>query len=335
MVHPHLRAHLGPVVGALVSVLDATAIVATALPSARRTVVDGVPLVDGTPLAATDLWRAEDGPAPATVADALTGLDHELVPLDVVRDPALLRAALAAAEQRGAAAVCDAETDADLDALVAAATVLRSPLLVGSAALVAAHARQLPSDPTRPAVTAASGEHVVVAVVGSAAPGITDQVARLADLGLPVLTLDPHQLLESPHRAAGLVAEALAGRGLVLALDQSAPVDRDSARRLSAALAAAAAPATARAGVLLVTGGETARAVLDSLGVRALTPASTHAAAVTSQTPDGLVVITRPGSHGASTSSLRDALAPFAAAAPPTDASHPDALQPDPSQPLH
>lgn len=315
-----LRGNLGSEVAALAAMLDGTAVIATALPSARRTVVDGVPLVEGTPLAATNLWGAEDGPAPATVGDVLTGLDHVIVPLGVVRDAALLRAALTAAETQGTAAVCDAETDADLDAVVAAATVLRSPLLVGSAALVAAAARQLPPDPVRNPPTTSSGDHVVVAVVGSAAPGITEQVARLAELGLPVLTLDPHQLLESPQGAAHRVAEAWAANGLVLALDQSVSVDRRSARRLSAALAAAAAPATGRATVLFATGGETARAVLDSLGVSTLTPDSTHAAAVTSHAPDGLVVITRPGSHGAFASSLHDALAPFATA-PQTDPS--------------
>ena len=33
-------------------------------------------------------------------------------------------------------------------------------------------------------------------VVGTAARRIAEQVRQLADLGLPVLTLDPHELLE-------------------------------------------------------------------------------------------------------------------------------------------
>ena len=51
--------------------------------------------------------------------------------------------------------------------------------------------------------------------------------------------------------------------------------------------------------------------MLDSLGVTARSRRVDQTTAVTSRTPDGLVVITRPGSHGASASSLRDALAPF------------------------
>lgn len=329
-----LRGNPAVEVGALVALLDATAVVATALPSARRTVVAGVPLVDGFPLAATHLWDAEHGSAPATLADALAGLDHVLVPLDVVRDPEEFRTALLAAEAAGAAALCDAETDADLDAVVAAAEVLRNPLLVGSAALVAADARTVQPDPARSDLAPTTGDHVVVAVVGSAAAGITQQVAALAELGLPVVTLDPRQLLESPQEATALVADALATTGLALTLDQSARVAPQSARRLATALATAAAPATGRATVLLATGGETARAVLDSLGVRTLTPLSSHAAAVTSRTPDGLVVVTRPGSHGASASALRDALAPFAThtSTPRTDTPQSDPSRTDPSR---
>jgi 4-hydroxythreonine-4-phosphate dehydrogenase len=318
-----LRGNLGPEVDALSSLLDATPVIATALPSAGRTVVGGVPLVDGRALAVTGLWDAETDRAPGTVADVLVALDHATIALDVVRDPSGLRAALAAAEARGVAAVCDAETDADLDAVVAAATVLRNPLRVGSAALVAADARQLTPDRAQPADVPArqtsSSDHVVVAVVGSAAPGVAEQVGRLADLGIRVLRLDPARLLASPQEAAREVARAIGPRGLVLALDQSATADLDPAvaRRLTAALAVAAAPATERATVLLVTGGETARAVLGTLGVRTLTPLSTHAAAVTSRTADGLVVITRAGSHGASATSLRDALAPFATTSRP------------------
>jgi hypothetical protein len=137
------------------------------------------------------------------------------------------------------------------------------------------------------------------------------QVRLLEDLGLPVLALDPTRLLESPQQAAGQVARLMGPRGLVLALEQTGTVDAVSARRLSAALATAAAPASARATVLLATGGETARAVLDSLGVRSLTPVSSHAAVITSSTRAGLVVMTRPGSHGASASSLRGAVAPY------------------------
>ena len=322
-----LRGNMLAEVGALAALLGATPVVATALPAAGRTVVDGQPLVAGRPLADTTLWDAEEGDAPVTVADVLAGLDPVTVPLSVVRDAPQLRAALADAERRGAAPVCDAETDTDLDAVVAASTVLRAPLLVGSAALVAAVARLLPADdaPVQPPVAPSSElgssserDQVVVAVVGSAAPTIDTQVAALADLGLPVLRLDPRELLTAPAKARARVAQLLSGQGLVVTLDQTTDVDPSAARRLSSALAFAAEPATSRATVLLATGGETAHAVLTSMGVDRLTPVATNDAVVRSHTPDHRVVLTRPGSHGSPTS-LVDALAPFLDAHTPTD----------------
>jgi 4-hydroxythreonine-4-phosphate dehydrogenase len=316
-----LRGNVLAEVRALASLLSATPVVATALPSAGRTVVDGQPLVHGRPLADTTLWDAEVGDAPGTVADVLAGLDPVTVPLSVVRDAPRLRAALVDAERRGAAPVCDAETDADLDAVVAASTVLDAPLLVGSAALVAAVARRLDADdaPAQPPIMASSEpQHVVVAVVGSAAPAVAAQVALLTELGLPVLSLDPDELLTAPARARTRVEQAFSGAGLVVAIDQTADVDPSAARRLSTALAVATQPATSRATVLLATGGETAHAVLTSIGVDRLIPVATSAEVVRSHTRDGLVVLTRPGSHG-STTSLLDALAPFLDAHPSTD----------------
>ena len=316
-----LRGNILAEVRALASLLSATPVVATALPAAGRTVVDGQPLVQGRPLADTTLWDAEEGDAPSSVADVLAGLHPVTVPLSVVRDAPRLRAALADAERRGAAPVCDAETDADLDAVVAASTVLDTPLLVGSAALVAAVARRLDPDdaPAQPSVVSSrEAEHVVVAVVGSAAPAIAAQVALLTDLGLPVLRLAPGELLSAPAQARARVEEALSGAGLVVAIDHTAEVDPSAARRLSTALAVASQPATSRATVLLATGGETAHAVLTSIGVDRLRPVATSAEVVRSHTPDGLVVLTRPGSHG-STTSLLDALAPFLDAHTSTD----------------
>jgi 4-hydroxythreonine-4-phosphate dehydrogenase len=158
----------------------------------------------------------------------------------------------------------------------------------------------------------------VVAVVGSAAPTIDIQVALLADLGLPVLRLDPRELIAAPSQARSRVERALTDVGLVVALDQTSEVDPSAARRQTSALAFAAEPATSRATVLLATGGETAHAVLTSIGVDRLTPVATNDAVVHSHTADGVVVLTRPGSHGSPTS-LLDALAPFLEAHTPTD----------------
>ena len=58
------------------------------------------------------------------------------------------------------------------------------------------------------------------------------------------------------------------------------------------------APAVPATAALVLTGGETARAVLDRLGVRSLRPVRADAGAVTALADDGRTVVTRPGSFG-------------------------------------
>jgi uncharacterized protein YgbK (DUF1537 family) len=82
------------------------------------------------------------------------------------------------------------------------------------------------------------------------------------------------------------------------------------------AVAATLAAITARIPAtpdLVLTGGQTARAVLDALGVHELAVIDEiHHGAVRSRTPDGRVVVTRPGSFGSPSSfvDILDALRP-------------------------
>lgn len=104
----------------------------------------------------------------------------------------------------------------------------------------------------------------------------------------------------------------------VLSIDGSAGLHPGGGRALSAALAALATAWPGRPDLVL-TGGETARATLDALGVRELEPVDEiHHGAVHSRTTDGRSVVTRPGSYGAEDSLLRiaTALRPHLAATP-------------------
>ncbi|WP_205704886.1 four-carbon acid sugar kinase family protein [Kineococcus indalonis] len=101
-----------------------TVVVAGALPALRRSVVDGVPLVDGTALARTDLWHLEPRPAPERVADLLAGAGPVLeVGLATVRSPGLARV-LARSTAGGSSVVADAESEDDLAAIAVAAVEL-------------------------------------------------------------------------------------------------------------------------------------------------------------------------------------------------------------------
>ncbi|QFY11126.1 hypothetical protein GBF35_35090 [Nonomuraea phyllanthi] len=278
----------GNVAATVAACLDAPVVLAPALPSAGRTVVGGVPYLQGVPLRETRAWRAESRPAPASVGEALGEVPWVHVPVGA--DPAAAAAA-------GTVAVCDAETDADLDAIVAA--VLRGSRrtrLVGAGGLAAALGRALGGGAASCEASPRNGRLLVV--VGTAEPGALDQVRLLVEHGARHLPV--HVELDTPASSAtaGQVREALAAGAVVLTARGPAvtgtlgPVVRD---------ALGDEPAD-----LVLTGGGTARRVLDALGVRELIPLDqVHYGAVHSRTPEGHSVVTRPGSFGAADSLLR------------------------------
>ncbi|MFD5829130.1 four-carbon acid sugar kinase family protein [Lentzea sp. NPDC060358] len=243
-----------------------------ALPVAGRTVVGGALRV------AEDGWRANCATSREVLPEALT------LGLDVVRGPALGDALAKAADTCGVV-VCDAETDADLDALACAAVHAPATLaLAGSGALAAALGRT--RTPSGHETTAPPPSEKVLVVVGSAEPVAAAQVARLT--GCTVHSLDVAALLAGPvwiPRLRGVTVLCVA------AADGIDPA-------VSAALARTVAAVPDWTDLVLV-GGETARRVLDALGVGELEPFDQiHHGAVRSRTRDGRVVVTRPGSFG-------------------------------------
>ncbi|MCS7478550.1 4-hydroxythreonine-4-phosphate dehydrogenase PdxA [Umezawaea endophytica] len=279
-VDSQLRGH----VAAAVRGAGGFAVVCPALPRLGRVVRGGVVHLDGVPLHETDAWRVEPVPPPRSIADLLALEPVRVIPLTEVRGPELV-ARLRAIRAEGAVAVCDAETDADLDLIAAAGTSIRA-VLVGSAGLAAALGREDHSFVEVPA----PGDGVLV-VVGSAAASA--QVEHLRAAGAHVVALNPTTLAPVLPHPADLV---------VLTIDAAAGIVPGAARTLVAALAdTAAAAARSSTSDLVLTGGETARAVLDRLGVTRLTvhgPLPGHHGAVLSTTPDGRRVVTRPGSFG-------------------------------------
>lgn len=217
----------------------ATALVAPAFPAQGRTMRDGEVFVRGVALKDTAFAR-----------DALS--------------PALTVPPGRAFEQSGVAVeVCDAQTDADLDAIVARLPRDdRAPLVVGSAGITSALARAMADGKT--SAQAATVQGPVLYVVGSRAQASREQVARLeadgafvlpAPNGVPGATLVPagvHTivLMAVPDTAghevgADAVARRLATHALALARDN-------------------------RAAALVATGGDTAIAVLRASGNAAL-----------------------------------------------------------------
>ncbi|MEU5644735.1 four-carbon acid sugar kinase family protein [Streptomyces milbemycinicus] len=316
-----LRGNVAAEVAALAAD-GASVVVAPALPAAGRTVRAGVVHLGTTPLHQSDAWRAEPVPSPHSVAAALGPARTALVPLTAVRGSRrTLLTALRAALAEGRVAVCDAETDADLDAIVEAALAdgpggpsgpgRPGTRLVGSGGLAAALGRQLaggePADETEPAApplatSVPAGPRPLLVVVGTAEPSAAEQIRRLADDGATVLRL-PLEALCADDPAAPIAPPPLHDDAVTVITPAPGPAPAAlSPRRLVHGLARTVAATLARhdgAVDLVLTGGETARRVLDALGVTELHPVGqVHHGAVHLRTPDGRSVVTRPGSFG-------------------------------------
>ena len=150
----------------------------------------------------------------------------------------------------------------------------------------------------------------VLVVVGSLAPLSRRQAAVLAATNeLAVVTVRPQGLLAGPgaqewREDQDLVVRALAdGRDVLTVLGAEERVQGEMASHLCSALAKILAPCRAAIAALVLTGGETARAVLRAFGVRFLVPMSEVEAGVPlalASTEDRqlLPVITKAGAFG-------------------------------------
>lgn len=311
-----LRGNVAGEVSALVG--SALVVLTPALPEQGRTVVDGVLLDNGLPLAQTRLWALESTPAPASVAAALPGLPITTIGLDVVRSAGLDRRL---AEAAGTIAVCDAQDSADLTAIVGAGLRADANVrFVGSSALARALGPHLTSAPS------AGPDHPTVPPLGGVLPhgGVLPQagvlyvlgtgseaaVAQAEILGAHTDTfrvpLGPRAIADLDAGTAGELGRRLAAqlrdRSVVVQVNGLAdPMVTGEAivaglARLVAATLATAADWPVR---LMLTGGQTARAVLDELGCRRLSLLrEIHPGAVLLTTETGWLVATRPGSHG-------------------------------------
>jgi uncharacterized protein YgbK (DUF1537 family) len=287
-----------------------TVVFAPALPRLNRVLRDGRPLVDGGPLADTAAWRLEPTAAPTSLSSVMP--DAQRVPLDSVRDESALRGVLQRARP-GTVLVCDAETEGDLDRIAGA--VLESGrddlAAAGSSALAAAAARGLgASAASELPAGAVAVDGPAAFIVGTAEPSARAQVAALRDSGARVVAIHPLSLLAGGPAGDSVaqVRTALRAPVSVVTVRQDAVVGASSAPELSRRFAevVAAALAGSTPGLLTLTGGETARAVLDALAVRRLTVRGTvNGGAALSIADSGTTVVTRPGSFGTDDDFLR------------------------------
>ena len=239
---------------------------APAFPGQGRSVRDARLIIGG---------KKRSGDLRALLAHAGLPATHiDLATVRSARPRGGLNAALRAALATGARAlVCDAESDADLDALARAGLALQPrPLFVGSAGLARAIARTFRR--TRPARRRRILPRPVITVVGSASPVSVRQASLLAR------------------------SRVLGRADLLVQLEwtrEPVAADKPVVRRLGRMLAACAPRAH-----YVLTGGETARAVLGARGIRALRLLGEVEPGVPiGVTRDGTLVCTKAGAFGA------------------------------------
>ncbi|MCV7424406.1 4-hydroxythreonine-4-phosphate dehydrogenase [Mycobacterium yunnanensis] len=283
-----LRGHVGPWAEVLAE--RGPVVVAAALPALGRTVRAGVLHVEGVPLHQTRAWHAELSSPPASFADLFA--DHPTV---TTSPTANLADSLRQAAAGGRIAVCDVATDADLDLVLAASRSIPGVQLMGTSALAAAVARTLPTGTD--GVAPRRESPLLLTVVGTAEPVAVQQVTELVRTGTRHLALDADDLLDG-LADPGDLARALEDGSVVLTVASAVRPDRTDA--VSVALARfVAAGQSRRRPDLMLTGGATARAVVDAIGLTTLHPVDqVHHGAVVSVASDGRTVVTRPGSFG-------------------------------------
>jgi len=290
------------------------ALVAPAHPDQERVTRGGVHLVRGVPVADAEPGRDPGAPVhesqlPALVAgQAGVEVAHVTLP-DLESGPAFLDRRIGGLIAEGYKAITfDAICRRDLERIADAASGRSAEvLLAGSAGLAAAlAARRSPGPLASTAAPPRCGSMLLVC--GSTARALRRQVARLAASGRCVaITWTPRSLAgEACREERASAVEAWAGSDAVL----QTPQDRlDAATCSPAAILAGLADlalamvARRRPDAVFLSGGDTARAVLEAAGATALrlrgeaSPGVAWGLAV-GGILDGLAVLTRSGAFG-------------------------------------
>ena len=282
-----LRGNVGPELKAAAATLGtgerpALIVASPAFPAVGRTMTDGVVLVDGVPL---------DDDCGGSLPRRLM---RDGIPSVAVEGPGRgLGLALVRAYADGTAAVVvDAESDDDLKAVLQASLQVDVPvLLVGSGGLARHY-----DDAIRGGSTTDHGALAgpALVVLGSHSPLARSQAEQLQASGVPLVVCD------SASAEAQLAAGLAEGGAALLMPDPDAPVDLARSQEVASLLAHVALPALAGVGTLVVTGGETARAVLMHAGVDQLVVCGELEPGVVWSTVPGraLSVVTKAGAFG-------------------------------------
>lgn len=267
------------------------AIVAPAFPATGRTTRGGTVHVNGVP----NTGGHFDGDVGRALAAG--GLTVEVIAPNSAGSPEELALRLRDVQQRGInAVVLDADVDDDLKRITAAADLLDFPAFLAGSGGLAGHIAGRGATRTREAP--ARQVDRTLTVVGSYSGLARQQTDALVAAGAEHITLD-HASLDDAA-VPRLVAEAMTRTDVVLTPDPMGVVDKSQALVVAEALARATAAGVGHCDALLLTGGETATAVLTALGVGAFTVlGEVEPGVVLSLLPEPLpLLVTKAGAFG-------------------------------------
>ncbi len=263
--------------------LAGLAIVAPAFPATGRTLLGGRVFVNGQPLETTDTWKLENADRPADVEAMLVaaGLSTSKLDLDTLRgdEKALTRHIAEVARSGTQALIVDAQTEDDLLTLARLTASMDQPLFwIGSGGL----AREIASLPdfcearftaVEPAALEKSQAPILI-LVGSLSGVCERQCALLKERGgVSELVVPPEVLRQGTTHSdwsmwQSRIGEQLDGwSDLLLRIGRDEAFDPQEGAQLSTMLVE---PHFAKVGGLIATGGETARAILTTVGIDSL-----------------------------------------------------------------
>ena len=258
----------GNVVAETVALMDScgrgVALVAPAFPAQGRTVTNGIVHVEGVPLAQTGFATDALSPPPleplGEVFGSVIGRDHVKA---WRHGEALMWPELGVL-------IADAESQQHMSELFdKVAAQAHQILLVGSAGLGEILASRLQAARNQAAITAAPAlaatDSPIVYVVGSRAARSREQVEQLRRESDTVV-------IEAPNGVAGEIVDARGARQVILLANDDPEADMAEPEEVAQRLARTGLEVAAfvRAGALVVTGGDTAIAVLETAGCRVL-----------------------------------------------------------------
>lgn len=289
-------------------------LLAPALPVQGRTTAGGRLLVHGVPLENSEIWRTEVRTAqsdiPQLLADA--GLSCGLIDTDTVRSGLIhLRQGILQSAEQDDVVVCDAETDGDLHAIAEASLGIPTlTALVGSAGLASQIPRAMGIAPVAEGSGWSFAGGPTLFVVGTGA-SVSRQQARLLEAipDIAAFHAEPAVFHNSPLMQTQIVERLQFGRDVLLMLDGGKHGSNCEGLLLRQAILDLVSKCAQFLGGVVATGGETARAALDALGIRRLRILGEVEAGMPFAMADGWVrplpVITKAGAFGSPQALIR------------------------------